>query len=424
MSKSTHKKNATILIGNALEYYDAMLYGMFAASLAPLFFPNADPTISFVAAIGTYGIMFLARPLGGAVFGHFGDRLGRKNTFSLTLLLLALPTMGIALLPTYAAIGLWAPFLLMFFRFVQGFCLGGETSGAMTYMIENAADDQKDKYSAWIVGSCYVGVLVSTLLGAFFTMSFMPEWGWRITFAIGSLIALLGYVVRRNFDESHAFKKTQQAGEILNVPLKTLIKREKTRLLQSACVASAVVAPYFIIFVYLPGLLVKDHGWSASTMMTLNSFLIVVALALLSIGGVVAQKYGRERVMSLAVLIGGLCAYPLFYCISEFPSAEMIIITQFVLVASAMFYAGPTSAFLVELFPANRRYSGIAIGYALGHALFGGLISFIMTALAQAFGMSAAPAVFIIVGSLAGYWAVTRGKPVEEENPAFAPQAS
>ncbi len=423
MSKSNYKKNATILIGNSLEYYDAMLYGMFAASLAPLFFPNDDPTISFIAAIGTYGIMFLARPLGGAVFGHFGDRLGRKNTFSLTLLLLALPTMGIALLPTYAVIGLWAPFLLMFFRFMQGFCLGGETSGAMTYMIENAGHDEKDKYSSWIVSSCYIGVLVSTLLGAFFTLSFMPEWGWRITFGIGSLIALVGYVVRRKLGESKAFTKTQQAGKILNVPLKTLIKKEKMRLLQSACVACGIVPPYFIVFVYLPGLLVKDHGWSASTMMTLNSFLIVFALVLLNIGGVVAQKYGREKVMSLAVLVGGICAYPLFYFISEFPSVEMIIVTQFVLVGSGMFYAAPTSAFLVELFPANRRYSGIAIGYALGHAIFGGLISFIMTALAQAFGMSAAPAVFIIVGSIAGYWAVTRGKQVEEAPAGRAPQS-
>jgi len=167
-----NKRNFAVIVGNALEYYDFMLYGFFATILAPLFFPSDNPVLSLIASMGSYGVGFLARPLGGIFFGHLGDRWGRKNTLSLSLLFVTLPTLGIALLPTYNQIGMWAPLLLIVFRLVQGFCLGGEASGAMTYIIENSPSNQKDKASSWLVLSCYAGTLVGTLLGAFFTLSF------------------------------------------------------------------------------------------------------------------------------------------------------------------------------------------------------------------------------------------------------------
>src|SRR3990167_464254 len=167
---SMNKRNLAVVIGNALEYYDFMLYGFFAAILAPLFFPSDTPGISLIVSMASYGVGFLARPLGGIIFGHLGDRRGRKDTLSLSILLLTIPTLGIALLPTFDQIGIWAPLLLVFFRLLQGFCLGGESSGAMTYMLENTAPHKKDIMSAWLVVSCYVGTLLGTLLGSFFTL--------------------------------------------------------------------------------------------------------------------------------------------------------------------------------------------------------------------------------------------------------------
>src|ERR1700722_11205305 len=214
-----NKKNLAIILGNALEYYDFMLYGFFATILAPLFFPSENPSLSLIASMGSYGVGFLARPLGGIFFGHLGDRQGRKHTLSLSILLVTIPTLGIALLPTYAQIGIWAPLLLLLCRIFQGFCLGGETSGAMTYIIENAKPQEKDTASAWLVLSCYLGTLVGTGLGAVFTLSFMPEWGWRLTFVMGSLIALVGYYIRKKLKESPEFIECQQKGRILKVPL-------------------------------------------------------------------------------------------------------------------------------------------------------------------------------------------------------------
>ena len=270
----SRKHITAILIGNALEYYDFMLYGFFAAFLAPLFFPHENPTISFIASMGSYGIGFLARPLGGIVLGHLGDRWGRKNTLSLSILLLMLPTLTIGLLPTYEVIGIWAPLLLVFCRFFQGFCLGGESSGAMTYLLENAPADKKDIMSAWLVTSCYSGTLFGTLLGSLFMMPFMPTWGWRLTFITGALIAFVGYYIRRSLKESSEFVSVQKTGKILRYPIKKLLVNEKMHLMYAAGVASAIVVPFFVIFIYLNGLFIRTLHLSPSFVLFLNAGLM------------------------------------------------------------------------------------------------------------------------------------------------------
>lgn len=413
------KQNLAVFLGNALEYYDFMLYGFFAALLAPLFFPSDNPTVSLIASMGGYGIGFIARPLGGAVFGHFGDRFGRKNTLSLTLLLLALPTFGIALLPTYAVIGIWAPFLLISLRFLQGFCLGGETSGVMTYIIENSKGQERDMSSVYLVMSCYVGTLVGVMVGAVFTMSFMPDWAWRFAFVIGSLIAVVGFYVRRKLRESEEFSNAKGTGILVKKPFVEILKDQKVHLVQSAGIASAIVVPFFIIFIYLNGILSKDLGWGSSSVLMLNSALMVFWIAGLPVVGYLAKSYGRKQVMSAGLLGMGIVSYPLFTLVSSHPSFEMILITQLVLCVFSMAYAGPSSAHLVDLFPVNKRYSGIAVGYSLGHAIFGGFTPVVLTTLAQYLEMGLAPAVFIICSCGLGYFGLIQLDHFKETKPVL-----
>jgi MHS family proline/betaine transporter-like MFS transporter len=402
-----NKKNISILIGNALEYYDFMLYGFFAAILAPLFFPSDTPGISFIVSMASYGVGFLARPLGGVFFGHLGDRWGRKNALSFSILLVTLPTLGIALLPTYSQIGIYAPLLLVFCRLLQGFCLGGEASGAMTYMIESVAPHEKNMTSAWLVLSCYVGTLVGTLLGAFFTLPFMPSWGWRLTFVIGSFIALIGYYIRKNLKESTEFLESQKQGKILKVPIKELFNNEKKNLFYAACVSSAIIIPFLVIFVHLNSLFIKNLHLEPSLVLALNAGLMSFWIMLLPLFGFLAQKYGRKLIMTIGVIGMATLSYPLFLLIGTEPTLNSILVAQLTLSVCAIAYAAPTSALLVELFPVNERYSGIAFGYSLGHAVFGGLTPVIIATLVQSLGFNFAPAICIILscflGSLALY---------------------
>jgi len=397
-----NKKNIAIILGNALEYYDFMLYGFFAAILAPLFFPNDTPGISLIISMASYGVGFLARPLGGIVFGHLGDRKGRKNTLSFSILLLTIPTLGIALLPTYAQIGIWAPLLLVSFRLLQGFCLGGEASGAMTYLMENTPPHEKDIMSAWLVVSCYMGTLFGTLLGSLFTLSIMPSWGWRLTFIVGAFIAFIGYYIRKNLEESPEFLDSQKQGKILKLPLKQLLKAEKLHLFFAAGLSSAVIIPFMTVFIHLNMLFTKTLHLNPSFVLFLNSGLMVFWIILLPIFGSLAQKYGRKPVMSFGLLGMGALAYPLFFLMGTEPTLESILFTQFLLSIFAVAYAAPTSALLVELFPVNERYSGIAVGYSLGHAIFGGLTPMLFALLVQSYGFIYAPATGIIFSSLLG----------------------
>lgn len=402
------KKNLAVIIGNALEYYDFMLYGFFAFILAPLFFPSENPSLSLIASMGSYGVGFLARPLGGIFFGHLGDRWGRKDTLSLSILLVSIPTLGIACLPSYEHIGIWAPLLLIFFRILQGFCLGGETSGAMTYFIENAKPTEKDIASSWIVLSCYVGTLVGTILGSLFTLSFMPHWGWRITFIIGSLIAIIGYYIRRKLKETPEFVTCKKQGKILKIPFMVLLKNEKINLFFSSCISSAVVIPFFIIFIYLNGLLKLKLHLEAPLLLLLNAGLMMFWILLLPLFGFLAQTYGRKIVMQTGLLGLSLFSYPLFLLLDFMPSLESILFTQIILSIFAIAFSAPSSAFLVELFPVSERFSGIAFGYSLGHAIFGGLTPIVLTTLVQAYDFTYAPVAFLVFCSLLGSLALCK----------------
>lgn len=405
----TDKKTLAILIGNALEYYDVMLYGFFAVILAPLFFPTDNQNLSLIISMGSIGAAFLARPLGGIVFGHIGDRWGRKDTLSLSIFLVAFPTLGIALLPTYAQVGILAPILLILCRILQGFCLGGETGGAMTYFIENAKKNERDIASSWLVVSCYLGTLVGTLLGSLFTSSYFPDWGWRLTFVIGSLIAFIGYYIRKKLKESPEFLESKKKGKILKVPLIDIFKNEKMNLFFAAGLSSTIIIPFFVVFIYLNSLLTQKLYLEPYLVLILNAGLMILWIVLLPIFGSLAQRYGRRVVMMTGLVGIAVSSYPLFLLAGPLPSFETILLAQIVLSVFAIAFVAPSSAFLVELFPVNERYSGIAFGYSLGHAIFGGLIPLILPLLVHSYELYSAPAAFLCFSAVLGFISLHKG---------------
>jgi len=219
-----HKKAIlAAMIGNALEYYDVMLYGFFAAALAPLFFPTTNHFVSITASLGTFAAGFLMRPLGGILFGHLGDRYGRRMALAFSILLVTVPTLTIGLLPTYEYIGIAAPIILVVCRLLQGLCVGGEYSGAAIFVIEHSKKKQEAFAGSVLCATGFLGGFLGTILGLICTLPYMPTWSWRIPFLIGSIIGLIGYYIRTQVDESPAYSQAMKRGEIIKSPLRDVI---------------------------------------------------------------------------------------------------------------------------------------------------------------------------------------------------------
>ena len=232
------------MIGNALEYYDVMLYGFFAAMLAPLFFPNDNPAISIISSFGTFAAGFIMRPLGGLLFGHLGDKFGRRRALVLAIFLVTIPTFTIGVLPTYAEIGMAAPIILVACRLLQGLCVGGEYSGASIFVIEYSKKGKESFAGSILAASGLVGGVLGTFFGFLCTLPLMPSWGWRLPFLMGSLFGLIGYYIRLQVKESPDFAR--HTGNIEKVPLWGVLESRKRNLLCTVGIGATTLIPFYI----------------------------------------------------------------------------------------------------------------------------------------------------------------------------------
>jgi MHS family proline/betaine transporter-like MFS transporter len=406
------------LLGNALEYYDSMLYGFFAASLANVFFNPESLFASKLASMGSFAAGFVMRPLGGVFFGSLGDRLGRKKALALSIGLVVFPTLAIGLLPTYQQIGLLAPILLIGCRLLQGFSLGGESGGVMTFVCEHVPSKKKGIASSFIVSSCYVGSLLGTLIGVLSTLPFMPAWGWRIPFLIGSLIGMIGYYIRTQAEESPEFI---QAKALKGSPLRITLQQKKANVLAAMGIAAHVIVPFFFIFIYGSSILTHELKLPLSQVLAINAFMMLLWIIFLLLSGFLADKYGIKNLMSLAAVSMIIFAYPIIE-LTGTESVAGVISWQCCLSVLAASFAAPSCAFLMSLFPVRLRYSGIGLGYSLGSAFFSCTVPLATVSLAQWTGDPKAPIAFVMLSGVIGGAATLLSKP--QENESMPPSAS
>lgn len=406
------------MIGNALEYYDVMLYGFFAAMLAPLFFPSSSPAASMAASLGAFAAGFLMRPLGGILFGHIGDRYGRRPALAFSILLVTLPTLVIGLLPTYSQIGIAAPIILVICRLLQGLCVGGEYSGAVIFVVEHSQKGRESFAGSILTATGFFGGFIGTLLGAFCTSATMPEWGWRIPFLIGTFIGIIGYYIRTNVDESPAFSQAQQTRTIIRVPLKEVVFKKTRNLLCTIGIGSSVLVPLYVVTVYLSTLL-SQQKIDTSQIMLFNSIITVLWMLFLPCMGMVADKVGIQKIMTIAYLTAIVLAYPLFYLLEKAPSFYSILFIQVILSLIGIAFSGPASALLTKLFPVEERYSGIGFGYALGGAFLGGTAPLILTTLVNWTGSPSAPAFYLIFVNVIGLISVRCAQVIDSPEVTF-----
>jgi MHS family proline/betaine transporter-like MFS transporter len=392
-------------IGNVLEWYDFGLFGFFAPVISQLFFPSHDELASLVGTYGVYATGFLMRPLGGVVFGYIGDRMGRKRALELSVLLMAVPTTLMALLPTYAQAGVGAALLLTLFRLLQGLSVGGEYIGSMSFLSEHAPPGRRAFLGSFSSSSVILGSLlgsgVAALLTGLLTEADLLAWGWRLPFLGGIVIGLVGLWLRSGVDESPSFLAARLKGGLADNPIKSAMRQNLGPIAVTLGLTGISAVGFYLPFVWLPTWLarINQPPLDQSKALTASTIALVALLILTPLTALLADRVGKKP-MFLASAIGyAVLTYPLFLLLKT-GTYSAAVLAGLVFAACNSLYSGCMAATMVELFPTRTRYSGVAIGYNTGQAILGGTAPLIATGLIGLSGNNLLPAVYLIICSV------------------------
>jgi MFS transporter, MHS family, shikimate and dehydroshikimate transport protein len=373
------------LVGTAIEWYDFYLYGTAAALVFNrLYFPTFDPLTGTLASFGTYAAGFVARPIGGIIIGHYGDRIGRKSMLVLTLVIMGVATFGIGLLPTYAQIGPWAPVLLVTLRLAQGFGVGGEWGGAVLMAVEHAPTGARGFYGSWPQMGVPAGLLLSS--GAFVALSGLPEdqflsWGWRIPFLLSILLVAVGLVIRLRILETPAFRRVKETRTELKLPIVDVLRIHRREVLLAIGARFVENGAFYIYSVFLLVYGTQKVGLDRQSLLTGILIAALCLLAAIPFCGWLSDQLGRRPVYLFGACFTALFAYPLFILVDtgSVPLVWLALVIALVFGHAPMY--GPQAAFFSELFGSRVRYSGASLGSQLSSVLAGGLSPFVATAL-------------------------------------------
>ena len=377
-------------VGTTIEWYDFFLFGVVTPLvLNKLFFPNFDPLVGTLLAYTTFFVGFISRPIGGIIFGHYGDRIGRKTVLVLTILIMGIATFLIGCLPTYASVGIWAPVMLLFLRIFQGIGIGGEWGGAVLMAVEHSPAGRRGFYGSWPQIGVPAGLLLSS--GMVYLLSFLPEadffsWGWRIAFLISAVLVAVGLYIRLKIMETPAFTRIQETKKVAHVPFFELIRThgKNTLLGLGARYIEGVTFNIFGVFVvgYLAGTLGLPRQTALAGVMIASAIMIIM----LPIYGNLSDRIGRRRMFAVAGVLIGLLSFPSFWLMQ---TKEPLLVWLAIAIPFAIVYPavyGPQAALFSELFDTRVRYTGISFVYQFSGIYASGLTPIIATALLPAGG--------------------------------------
>jgi MFS transporter, MHS family, shikimate and dehydroshikimate transport protein len=391
-------------IGTIIEWYDFLIYGTAAALVFnSQFFPNVDPRIGTLAALGAFAVGFFARPIGGAIFGHFGDRLGRKSMLMLTMIGMGLSTAAIGVLPTYAQVGIWAPVLLVLLRVVQGIALGGEWGGASLMVLEHAPSHRRGLYGSLVQVGFPIGLVSAS--AAFSLVAMLPDtdfktWGWRIPFILSVVLIAVGLFVRARLPETPVFEALKARGQIVRAPLIEMVLNNPRSFLIATGLKLSEVSWVYMLTIFVVVYATTKLGLPKSLM--LNAIVLGALLELFTIPlfGYLSDLFGRRPLYFVGVAFTILFAFPLFWLL-DMKSPEIVILAVVVALnlGHGLMFA-PESAYFPELFGPNVRYSGASLGFQVSAAIGGGFAPIIATALAAYAGGTAGVSIMLILLAL------------------------
>ncbi|RKP51058.1 MFS transporter [Trinickia fusca] len=397
-------------IGNALEWFDLVVFGFFAVVIAKLFFPTGNDTVSLLLTLCTFGVSFFMRPLGAIVIGAYADRAGRKAALTRSILLMMLGTAMIAVLPTYETIGIAAPVILVLARLMQGFSAGGEFGSATTFLAEHVPH-RRGFFSSWQVASQGLTTVLAAVFGAVLTGRLSPEalaaWGWRVPFVFGLLLGPIAYYIRANVDETPEFLATETTA----TPLRDTFVGHKVRLsIAIGIVAVGTVATYLVMF--MPTYGIKQLGLAPS----ISFSAIVLTGAIQMVGapfiGHWSDKVGRTGIMLASGALMLVVIYPAFTWLVASPNAATLIVVQIVLGLAVTGYFAALPALLAEIFPVATRTTGMSLAYNIAVTIFGGFGPFIITWLIRVTGDKVAPSFYMMFAAVVSLIALTAARRV------------
>ncbi|OYX82194.1 MAG: MFS transporter [Flavobacteriales bacterium 32-34-25] len=361
------------LIGTTIEFFDFYIYANAAVLVFPqLFFPGASSTTSTLESLATFSIAFLARPLGSAVFGHYGDKIGRKVTLVVALLTMGISTISIGFLPSYASIGIMAPILLMLCRFGQGVGLGGEWGGAVLLAIENAPPHKRAWYGMFPQLGAPIGLILSGGTFLILTNSMSPEafmdYGWRIPFIASSLLVIVGFYIRLKITETPAFENSKEEQKEVKVPFITVFKSYKNQLIFGTLAAVTTFLVFYLMTVFILNWNTKSLGFTNKEALLIQLFSVLFFAIFIPISALAADKIGRRKMLiytTIAIAIFG------FFFSFFLTSKNIVLVTFFVCLGMSLmgFIYGPLGTFLSELFPTTVRYTGASLTFNLAGIL-------------------------------------------------------
>jgi MFS family permease len=406
MAASRRKQVFAAVIGNALEWYDFVVFGFLTVIISRLFFPEDSPLLALLKTTATFGVGFVMRPIGGIVLGLYADRHGRKAAMQLIMGLMTLALLIIATAPTYAAIGIGAPILMVVARLLQGFATGGEFAIATAFLVEIAPAGKRGLYgslqqlglTAAALGGAGAGLLVTTLLSP----EDLDAWGWRIPFVLGLLIGPVALYIRRHMEETEEFTRARAAPGP-SLPLVTLLHQNLRAVLTTFGLIICGTITYYVILIYIPTFAQQQLGIALADAFKVQVVALICLSAMVPVFGAISDRVGRRPVLMTGCVVLFLALYPMFARTHAAPGLGNLLLMQVVLASLLGIFYGAVSTAVAEQFDARVRSSGLSLAYNLAVMIFGGFAPFFVTWLIEATGDPLAPAYYVMFGCAAGF---------------------
>jgi MHS family proline/betaine transporter-like MFS transporter len=376
-----NKVIASCMIGNALEWYEFTLYGYFATVIGKLFFPNSDPIASLIAAFAVFAAGFLMRPVGAIIFGHIGDKLGRKKALVISIYLMAIPTAIIGIMPTYEQIGWLASFILMVIRLLQGISMGGEFTGSMIFIIEHSPNKGRGYAGSFASLSLAIGIILgsatATTISYIFTQEQLYSWAWRIPFLLSIFGAIIGGIMRKTLEDPAVYKREKSKHHLYKLPVKELFTKHYKPLSHAICIELILAIGFYIVNIFSISYMKEFTNISDQDAIMIAMFCTIVYGVTIPFAGSLSDRIGRKNVMFPATVAFLITAYPLLSMMHNDIQGAMVGQMIGAVLLGVLF--GPLPAMLVEMFPIKIRYSGLSMAHSLSMSIFGGTAPLLMT---------------------------------------------